>query len=66
MKKDICCKAIKNMIASEFSAQIIKHEVYRVDTTNKIDKDLCKKIRYKLAYCEIATTLIRSRPINEV
>ncbi len=43
---DQCCKIVGDLVASEIAAQIIKHEVYRVDTTDKQTRYTCKQNRY--------------------
>ena len=57
MTKEICCKGVKKIYANALSDLLetqekemdekIKHPVYRVDTTNKIDRNICKKIRWE-------------------
>jgi len=47
MREDVCCKIIKNVIANDFTNFMIKHWYYRDPTTNKIDNNTCKKIRWQ-------------------
>ena len=57
MKKDICCKIVRDMVAyhiyksnsnkTPFKQQLIKHPVYRYDNRDLQDKRLCKQNRFR-------------------
>lgn len=58
MKKDGCCKKIKNIFAKiyadtypqyfdhKYQSQQIKHDVYKLDPTDKQDRRICKQVRF--------------------
>jgi len=51
MKGNRCCKYAIDVVASELAPHLkspdVRHERYRLDTRNMIDRDICKKIRYQ-------------------
>jgi hypothetical protein len=47
MKKDVCCKIIREAIVQSYTDQIIKHWVYRTDTTPHINRQRCKSLRFE-------------------
>ena len=45
-KEDMCCKIISDALVSEKTKTNILHEVYRLNTKGREDKNLCKKLRW--------------------
>lgn len=44
--KDVCCKVVLDTITPEIVKHNILHEVFRLDSTDKLDKNTCKQVRF--------------------
>jgi hypothetical protein len=47
LRADVCCKWIRDTVANDITHYLIQHWSYRDPTNNEMDRNICKKIRFK-------------------